>query len=192
MSKSFGFGLLKKAFGCFALSALLFAGCSSGDESSSSSKANTSDGSAVTEVSVSASPSTMDSATGTSTITATITGDDSAAVSWSITSGGDYATLGSSSTNASGGKAAVTLTGKNTTASEQSVTVKATAGSKQGTVTVKVPASATSAGGTDTSSGVSSVTLNQTSLNSCRHDSNAYRNGGNDIKRHRKDSHMDI
>ncbi|MBR4631424.1 MAG: Ig-like domain-containing protein [Treponema sp.] len=164
MSKSFGFGLLKKAFGCFALSALLFAGCSSGDESSSSSssEANTSDGSAVTAVSVSASPSTMDSATGTSTITATITGDDSAAVSWSITSGGDYATLGSSSTNASGGKAAVTLTGKNTTASEQSVTVKATAGSKSGTVTVKVPASA---GGTNTSSGVTSVTLNQTSLN---------------------------
>lgn len=143
--------------------AMLLISCAADANSSSSdTKENGGGGSeaTVTAVNVSASPATMTSATGTSTITATVTGDDSAKVSWSITSGSDYASLGSESTTASGGKASVTLTGKNSTTSEQSVTVKAFAGNKFGTVTVKVPAAASA----DTSKGITSVTLNRTTL----------------------------
>lgn len=86
----------------------------------------------LTSVSISASSSTIEAA-GNTTLTAnpTVTSGDATKVeyTWSISSGSSYATL-SSTTGSS-----VTLTGNNTTESEQSVTVKVSATDGTNTIT---------------------------------------------------------
>ncbi len=80
-------------------------------------------------------------AAGSTELTATVSpANASETVTWEITAGSDYASL-----SATSGKK-VTLTGKNTTASEQLVTVKVTAGSVNATHNVTVGAKAVEPG----------------------------------------------
>jgi len=87
----------------------------------------------TTAISISSTKTEID-ATGTATLTATLTPTNSTeSVTWSITSGSDKAELSATSGTS------VTLTGKNTTTSNATVTVKATSGSvtKTQDITVK-------------------------------------------------------
>ncbi|WP_147613244.1 pectate lyase family protein [Treponema pectinovorum] len=84
---------------------------------------------------------TLSSATGTAKITATVTGNETATVTWAIKSGSDYATLSPTTSNASAGKATVNITGKNTTTTAQTVTVVASVGDvSSNALSINVPA----------------------------------------------------
>lgn len=98
----------------------------------------------LTSVTLSANPESIE-ATGTSALTAAskYTGTPTITYSWEITSGSDYASLSTTSGES------VTLTGKNTAASSQSVVVKVTASdgtnSKDDSATITVGAAASEA-----------------------------------------------
>lgn len=126
----------------FIAAGLVFSGCSSESDGGGETAVTPSPVTpALTGVSITG--SSKIAADGTAELTAvpaatgTVTG---ITYSWEITSGSDYASLSATSGNK------VTFTGKNTTASEQVVTVKVTAGSVNATHNVTVGAKAVEPG----------------------------------------------